>query len=85
VWELIFLMLVMKIPIAYLCWVVWWAIKSEPRPLEGAAQPAVLGPEPPPRPPYRFSRRRPRPRLSGPHGTPVRTAGPRAELARAKR
>ena len=37
-WELIFLMLVMKLPIAYLSAVVWWAVKAEPRPLEGAAR-----------------------------------------------
>ena len=30
-------MVIMKIPILYLCWVVYWAIKSEPRP----DQPAV--------------------------------------------
>ena len=30
VWEIVFLMLVLKIPIVYLCWVVWWAIKAEP-------------------------------------------------------
>jgi hypothetical protein len=39
-WELIWLMLIMKIPIIYLCWVVYWAIKSEPRP----EQPATLVP-----------------------------------------
>jgi hypothetical protein len=80
-------MVVMKIPIAYLCFVVWWAIKADPRPLEGAAQPAVLGPDLPPRSPQRYRRRRPRPRprLSGPHGAPVRTPGPRAAVARAPR
>src|SRR5437667_315294 len=31
-------MVIMKIPILYLCWVVYWAIKAEPRP----DQPAVL-------------------------------------------
>ena len=30
-WELIFLMVILKIPIAYLCWVVYWAIKAEPQ------------------------------------------------------
>ena len=36
-WELIWLMVIMKIPILYLCWVVYWAIKSEPRPDQPAA------------------------------------------------
>jgi hypothetical protein len=66
-WELIWLMLIMKIPIAYLCWVVYWALKSEPQP----AEPAVLavpfdGWE---RPPWRP---RSRPRRPGPHGRPAR-------------
>ena len=30
-------MVIMKIPILYLCWVVYWALKSEPRPEEPAA------------------------------------------------
>jgi hypothetical protein len=45
-WELIFMMLILKIPVFYLCAVVWWAIKAEPRPLEGAPLPASLGPQP---------------------------------------
>jgi hypothetical protein len=43
IWEILFLMLILKIPIVYLCWVVWWAIKAEPRPEEGAAITAVIG------------------------------------------
>ena len=30
-WEAIFLLLVLKIPLVYLCLVVWWAIRAEPR------------------------------------------------------
>jgi hypothetical protein len=69
VWELIWLMVIMKIPIIYLCWVVYWAIKSEPRP----EQPALLavaddGSDPTPwRPRHR------RPRRPGPHGRPSRS------------
>jgi hypothetical protein len=29
-WEGIFLLLVLKIPLIYLCVVVWWAIRAEP-------------------------------------------------------
>ena len=32
-WELLFMMLVLKIPIAYLAFVVWYAIKAEPEPV----------------------------------------------------
>ena len=83
-WELIFLMLVLKIPIVYLCAVVWWAIKAEPRPLEGAARLAEpIGPKPTPPPRLRmpFGPRR-RDRRGGPARTYPRTA--RAALARAE-
>ena len=70
-WELVFLMVIMKIPVAYLCVVVWWAIKAEPRPLDGAALLAVA-PAPPPRP-WPFRRRGDaRPPRGGPHGAPAR-------------
>jgi hypothetical protein len=71
VWEFIFMMLVLKIPIVYLGLVVYWAVKAEPRPPEPALLPAVL-PEPEPRPPWSRPIRPRRPR-SGPHGSPVRT------------
>jgi len=67
VWELIWLMLIMKIPILYLCWVVYWAIKSEPRPDQPALLPAVTDESDPP--PWRP---RPHPRRPGPHGRPGR-------------
>jgi hypothetical protein len=86
VWELIFLMVIMKIPILYLCWVVWWAIKSEPRPEEGAALLAQTPDGPEPGSGWR-RRRTPRPRPARPHGGPTRfyprTA--RAALARSRR
>ena len=40
VWEAIFLLLVLKIPLVYLCLVVWWAIRAEP----DGEQPATLSP-----------------------------------------
>jgi hypothetical protein len=30
VWELFFMLVVLKIPVVYLCAVVWWAIRAEP-------------------------------------------------------
>jgi hypothetical protein len=35
-WEGIFMLLVLKIPLIYLCVVVWWAIRAEPT-VEGGA------------------------------------------------
>jgi hypothetical protein len=35
------MLVVLKIPVVYLCAVVWWAIRAEPRPLEGAGRPAA--------------------------------------------
>lgn len=40
------MLVILKIPIAYLCAVVWWAVRAEPRPLEGAARLAPLDPPP---------------------------------------
>jgi hypothetical protein len=38
IWELVFMLVILKIPVLYLCAVVWWAIKAEPpRPLAGVA------------------------------------------------
>lgn len=82
VWEIVFLMLILKIPIAYLCWVVWWAIKAEPRPPEGAGVTVEIGPKDESGWSRRSSRRlRPGPR-GGPSRTYPRTA--RAALANAR-
>ena len=45
-WELVFMLVVLKIPVVYLCAVVWWAIKAEPEPRGGAA--VLSAAEPPP-------------------------------------
>jgi hypothetical protein len=61
-------MVIMKIPILYLCWVVYWAIKSGPRPEQPAALVATDdGSEPSLWSPNRS------PRRPGPHGRPTRT------------
>jgi hypothetical protein len=67
--EVIFMLVILKIPIVYLCAVVYWAIKSEPQPPEPALVTARVDPEP--RPPWRPGGRRRRPR-PGPHGSPLR-------------
>jgi len=40
------MLVILKIPVVYLCIVVWWAIKAEPQPLEGAGRLASLEPTP---------------------------------------
>ena len=40
------MLVILKIPVVYLCAVVWWAIRAEPLPLEGAGRLAPL-PTPP--------------------------------------
>ena len=57
--EIIFLMLVLKLPILYLVGVVYWAVKAEPPPPEPALLPATPKQEPPV-PPPRFRPRGPR-------------------------
>ncbi len=76
-------MVILKIPIVYLCGVVYYAIKAGPKPEAGAAVTASYGPEDGPNT-YRSRGRRLRPR---PHGGPVRTyaRSPRSAYARAQR
>ena len=79
IWEIVFLMVILKIPIVYLCTVVYYAIKAEPKPEAGAGVTARIGPDDS-GPDWR--RRGPaRPR--GPRGGPVRTYPRTARAARA--
>jgi hypothetical protein len=62
--EIVFLMLVLKLPILYLIGVVWWAVRAEPNPAEPAPLLVPAGNDP------SEPRRRPgprRPRRGGPH------------------
>ena len=77
--ELIFMMLVLKLPIVYLGLVCWWAIRAEPKPEEAV----LLGVAPEPGPPWtRPSRTPARPR-NGPHGRPERSYARTQRAARA--
>ena len=60
--EVVFMMFILKLPVIYVCWLVWWAVRAEPRPLEGAAVTADDEPSP-----WRRSPCRP------PRGGPVRS------------
>jgi hypothetical protein len=82
IWELVFMLVILKIPIVYLCAVVWWAIKAEPQPFEGAARLAPLPPAPScdwRRRHARLLRRRPLPR-GGRGGRPGRVSYARAQV-----
>ena len=68
VWELVFFMVILKIPIVYLGLVVWHAIRAEPIPEDGAATTVRVGSDD--RGPGWGRGSRPRPR---PHGGPSRT------------
>jgi len=66
-WAFIFLMLGLKIPLAALIYLVWWAIRQSPDPDDetaggGDGGSKVVHPRPP------FPRR---PRSRGPHGDPL--------------
>jgi len=72
-WGFIWLMFVLKIPIAAMLWLVWWAVTSQPEPIAdsddsdgGSGTPRVPLPHGGPRSPHR------RPR--GPHGDPSPSA-----------
>jgi hypothetical protein len=87
VWEAIFMLVLLKIPIVYLCMVVWWAIRAEPRDeLPAARVPVSDTPSAPETPSSR-----PRPPRPGRRGGPDRPArgrvahrpaGARAEVRR---
>lgn len=73
VWEVVFMLVLLKIPIVYLCMVVWWAIRAEPRderPSVGVRVPDTPASPPgwsrPPRPGRRVDddRRGPRARVA---------------------
>jgi len=66
--EIIFLLVILKIPIVYLCCVVWYAIKAEPHAPE-TGDPVVVT-DTPPTDGHSWKRRSNRPRPSRPHTSP---------------
>jgi hypothetical protein len=64
-WGFIWLMLVLKIPIAALLYIVWWAVHQDTEPETGADEDG--GTKVHPRPDHRPRRPKP-PRPRGPHG-----------------
>lgn len=77
----IFLMFALKLPIALLLYIVWWAIKSVPEP----AEPRIDDDGGSKHPHDRHARpRRPRPPRRGPHGDPPLPAPSRTRTVVAK-
>lgn len=71
-WEIIFMLVILKIPIVYIAVVIWWAIKAEPDPGELAGV-TVLSDTPAPGGSPRA--RRPRGRRPGRPHTPGHGSG----------
>ena len=76
VWEALFFIVVLKIPVIYLAVVVWWAVRAVPEPPDGGEGAAVLTPAAPCG--WDEWRRRRTTRFR-----PVRPAGPRLQRSRA--
>ena len=71
-WEIIFMLVILKIPIVYIAVVLWWAIKSEPEPGDPAGVTVVSNTPAPGTPPRS---RRPRGRRPGRPHTPGHGSG----------
>jgi hypothetical protein len=82
-WFTLIFLVALKIPIVYLCYVIWWAVKDPPQPGEGYAGAGDVAPDgPEPGSSWwrqRLPGRRPK---RGPHGSPVRR--PQTAFARAR-
>ena len=83
------MLVILKIPVVYLCAVVWWAIRAEPLPPEGAPRLAPLAPTTPPECGWRSQRARvlrrgPVPRGGGRIGRPVRLASSQVASTQAR-
>ena len=73
-WEIVFMLLILKIPIVYVCVVIWWAIKEEPSPPDLAETAVVADTPPSGGSPWR--RRTMRRRPLRPHGPGLRGGSP---------
>jgi hypothetical protein len=85
-WFTLVFLVLLKIPLAYLAYVVWWAVKSPPEPGEGyEGTGSDVGSDGPSsgspwwKPPVRDRRGR-----RGPHGTPARRPAIAGTRARSK-
>ncbi len=77
-WTFIYLMFVLKIPIAGAIWIIYWAIKQEPDPASERRDDGGGRRRPHPRRPL------PRHPRRGPHGDPPLPSPPRVRTAVAR-
>jgi len=78
-WTFLYLMVFLKLPIAALFWIVWWAIKADPQASVDDTESEGDGGSKRPHAPFG-----PRPRSRGPHGDPHVPAPPRTRPVTAK-
>jgi hypothetical protein len=79
------MLLILKIPIIYLCVVVWYAVRAKPEPPQSVATVAPADEQDSGPGGSRRWRRVPRRPRVGPHGTPIRVGRARATRATAER
>jgi hypothetical protein len=80
-WGFLWLMLALKLPLAALIYIVWWAIKQEPEDSSSSSDDdGGIKLRPRPHPPKPFPRR---PRR-GPHGDPAAPPPARVRTTRAR-
>jgi hypothetical protein len=77
-WGFLWLMLALKLPLAALIYIVWWAVKQEPEDSSSDDDGGIKRHRPHPREPFP---RRPR---RGPHGDPVAPPPARVRTTRAR-
>ncbi len=70
-WGFVWIMFALKIPIAMLLGIVWWAVRAKPEPEDGRQDDGGIGHDP-------EGPERRGPRRRGPHGEPALPAPPRA-------
>ncbi|MFL5830940.1 MAG: hypothetical protein ACJ76X_13580 [Solirubrobacteraceae bacterium] len=81
-WGFLWLMLALKLPLAALIYIVWWAVKQEPEQPSSSDDDGGLKKRPThPRGPFPRHPRRPR---RGPHGDPPPFSPPRVRTVRAR-
>jgi hypothetical protein len=79
-WGFVWLMLALKIPLAGLIYIVWWAIKQEPEDASGSDDDGGVHRNQRPHPPKPF----PRLPRRGPHGDPAPMPPSRVRTTRAR-
>ena len=78
VWGFLWVMVALKIPLAMLLYLVWWAVHAQPEPAAGEDRDGGIGHRP-------DGPRRHGPRRRGPHGDPVIPAPPRTRTTATSR